>query len=807
MLLKNKVVTGVAILSLALGIGLNTAIFTVVNAVLFRSLPVTEPERLVAVYGTDAKNAGNAASYTPISYLDYVDYREQAEVFSGLVAFGEATLHMSAANEPEQLKGFIVTGNYFDVLGVKPVAGRTFLPEEDGSPGAHPVVVISYNLWQRRFARDPSLIGKPLSLNTQAFTVIGVAPPNFRGTLSVDNPDFWVPMAMREQVLSEVSRRFFKERQTLILNVAGRLKPGVSLEQAQAAMRIIGERLEREYPFENEDRNVILIPLTQSGVNPNQRGLFLRAGVLILVVVGLILFIACANVANLLLARAMARRKEMALRMALGAGRLRLTRQLLTEGILLALLGGVFGLLLGYWGRDFLWSLRPRFLNQNALDLSLDARVLVYTTVACLLTGLIFGLAPAFQSTRADLSVELRERGGQITRVRGRSRLHDLLVVAQVALSMVSLIGAGLFLRSLRNVQAIRPGFDAEKLLVMSFDLSKNRYAEERGREFQRRVQESAEAVPGVRSAALALNRPLTAGFPRSITVEGQESQSGSGTETLTDIVAVKYFETVGIPLVRGRTFSETDRENTPKVVVINEAAARRFWPSEEALGKRFRFFGGNSPLEVVGVVKNSYSLGLGEEPRPLVYLPLLQNYTPLATLHVRTEGDPQALLEKVRREVQGLDPTLPLFSVSTLGGLMSGAMWAPRMGATLLGFFSLLALILTAIGVYGVFTYWVGGRTNEIGIRMALGAQRRDIIWLVLKRVLMLAAIGSAIGLAIGFAAARLVENLLFEVFAGDPAVFALTAFVLIGVALLAGYLPARRATRIDPLIALRQE
>jgi predicted permease len=401
----------------------------------------------------------------------------------------------------------------------------------------------------------------------------------------------------------------------------------------------------------------------------------------------------------------------------------------------------------------------------------------------------------------------LRERGGQLSRARSRLKLHDLLVVAQVALSLVSLVGAGLFLRSLRNAQAVSLGFDAEKLLVMSFDLSKQRYAEARGREFQRLVQERAESVPGVRSASLALNQPLASGFPRSVLVEGRESQVGAGTVTFVDIVSVKYFETVGVDLVRGRSFGETDRENFPKVAVVNEAAARHFWPGEDALGKRFRFFGNNSPFEVVGVVKDSRSTGLGVETQPLIYLPLLQNYTPLAALHVRTEGDPQAMLEKVRREVQALDPNLPLFSVSTVSERINGALWAPRMGASLLGFFGLLALTLTAIGVYGVFTYSVGGRTNEMGLRMALGAQRGDIIWLVLKHALMLVLVGSVIGLGIGFAASRLVANLLYGVFAGDPAVFVFATLLLVCVALLAGYVPARRATKIDPLIALKHE
>ena len=809
MLLKNRAFTIVAILSLALGIGANTTIFTLVNTVLLQPLPVAEPSQLMSVYGTDEKNRGNRLDYAPISYPNYIDYRDQSgDVFSGLVIFGGAAMSLSGTGEPEQINGLIVSGNYFDVLGVKAARGRTFLPEEDRTPGTNPVIVVSHGLWQRRLGADPQIVGKTLSLNNQSFTVIGVAPENFRGTFAIGAADFWVPMAMHDQVLTGIFAKWFNERRALLFNVIGRLKPGVTKEQAQAALQTIGRRLEQEYPKENEKRNVMLVPLAQSTINPNQRDLFVRAGGLLTTVVGLVLLIACANIANLLLARATARRKEIAIRAALGAGRMRIIRQLLTESILLAVLGGVLGLFLAYWGLDLLWAFRPPFFNQNALSLDLDVRVLAFTMIVSLLAGIIFGLAPALQSTRSDLVSELKDKSNQPNKTGRRFNLRNLLVVTQVALSLVALIGAGLFLRSLRNAQQLNPGFETEKLMVMSFDLGAQGYNEARGKEFDRQVLARVGTLPGVRSVALASNAPLNVGFLRSVFIEGQEpAPGGRGILTLVSTVGTKYFETLGIPVLRGRDFAETDQENSPKVVVINEAMARRFWPNDDAVGKRFKFFGDDFLSEVVGVVRNSDSTSLGEDPRPLAYLPLSQNYAPALTLHVRTEGDPTSVVATVRKEVQALDPNLPLLAVSTIGEVLDQVLWAPRMGAALLAIFGLLALILAAVGIYGVLGYSVSQRTHEIGLRMALGAQRSDVLKMVIGHGMILTLIGVATGLAAAFLLTRFMTSMLYGVTATDPWTYIGVSLVLAAAALLATFIPARRATKVDPMIALRHE
>jgi predicted permease len=807
MMWRVRTFTAAAILSIALGIGANTTIFTVVNAVFLRPLPVTEPARLISVYGTDGKNAGNTLNYLPLSYPNYVDYRDRNSTFSALAAFGGLGVSLSNNGEPAQLNGLIVSGNYFDVLGVKAELGRTFLPEEDSTPGAHPVVVVSHALWRGRFGGDPNLLGKTLTLNNQGFTVIGVASEGFRGTAVIGDIDLWVPLAMHDQVLTGNARKFFNERRALIFNVVGRLKPGLSVEQAQTELQIIGRRLEQEYPRENEQRNVVLLPLTLTSVDPNQRALFVQAGGILLVIVGLVLLIACANVANLLLARVTARRKEMALRAALGAGRWRIMRQLLTESLLLSISGAAVGFLLAYWGRTLLWSFRPPFLNQNSLPLDFDTRVLGFTLLLSLLAGVIFGLAPALQATRTDLTTELKERSAQSGQTKRRLHLRKLLIVGQVALSLVSLTGAGLFLRSLYNAQQLDPGFETEKLVVMSFNLGAQGYDEARGREFYRQVRERVGGG-GVRSTTLASNPPLAAGFMRSITIEGQEPPPGGrGVLTLTNIIGQKYFETLGIPVLRGRDINEADQDKAVRVAIINEAMARRFWPNGDALGKRFRFFGEDAPVAIVGVAGNSDSLNLGEPARPVIYLPLMQNYTPTATLYVRTAGDPNPMVATLRREVQALDPNLPLTGVSTISEIISRAIWAPRMGAALLCVFGLLALTLTAVGLYGVLAYTVNQRTTELGLRMALGAQKRHILGLVLKQGLILVLVGIIVGLATGLAGTRLVVHLLFGSPGADPVVFLGATSVLVAVAFLAIYIPARRAARIDPLVAMRTE
>ena len=810
LLLKSPGFTLVAALSLALGIGANTTIFTLINAVLLHPLPVQDPSQLVSVWTADERNAGNGAfGFLQTSPLNYRDYRDKNEVFSGLAAHQGIPLNLSGGTgDPQQVFGEIVTGNFFDVLGAKPLLGRGFRPEEDQTPGAALVTVLGYGEWQKRFGGDPSLVGRTITLNGQAFTVVGIMPKEFKGTNAIGAPALWVPYMTYPQTTSGFFRESMDSRRALVFNMTGRLKPGVTLKQAEANLKTIGAQLAREYPNDNQGRNVTLIPLAQATVNPGFRNNIVMAGRLLMTIVGLVLLIACANVANLLLARASVRQKEIAVRLSLGASRSRLIMQLLTEGTLLALLGGAVGLLLAYWAQDLLWSFRPPFLQADAIDLHPDLRVLLFTLGVSLVTGVIFGLAPAIQASRPDLVVELKERSGAPAGSNRLFSLRNCLVAAQVALSLVALIGAGLFLRSMQNAQRTNPGFDADHLASISFDLGAQGYTEERGRQFQRTVLERAASVPGVTGATLAGSVPLfNGGFARTVFLEGQDTTDRrSGKLVQINVVGPKFLETFGIPLMRGRGFSESDQPNTPAVVIINETMARRFWPDEDAVGKRFKFFGQNNFSLVIGIAKDSKYNFIGEDPTPYIYQPMSQIYQPQLSLIVKA-AQPSAVLGTVRAEVQQLNRNLPLTGIFTLPEIFDQALWAPKMGASLLAIFAALSLLLAVIGIYGVMAYSVSQRTRELGIRMALGASRRDVVRMVVWQGLRLTLMGVAIGLLASFFATRLITTMLFDVSATDALTFIIVPLVLATAALGASYLPALRATRIDPMVALRYE
>lgn len=800
---KNPGFTAVVTLSLGLGIGANSAIFTLINAVFLRPIPVEEPASLVTAYTSDPRNPG----FLPTSYINYQDYRDKTNVFSGLAAYTGTPMALRTNAEPQPIFGELASGNYFSVLGVKPFLGRTFLSEEDGAPGAHPVVVLSYAFWTNQFGANRDLIGQNINLNGFPYTVIGVAPRNFQGANALAGPALWAPIAMHAQL--SPFEAVFNMRRFLAMSIIGRLKPGVTPAQAQAAMQALAKQLEREFPNDNRDRGMKVLGLTESLINPNARNNIVNVSRLLMTIVGLVLLIACANIANLLLVRSASRRKEIAVRLSMGATSGRLIGQLLTESVMLALLGGAAGLLIAAWGKSILWSFRPPFLQQGDLNISIDANVVLFTLAISVLTGLLFGLAPALQSLRPDLITELKERSSQAMRSSHKFNLRNALVVCQVAFSLVALVGAGLFLRSMQQAQNADLGFASKKLGVMSLNPGGQGYTPARAQLYYGQVIEKVRTIPGIASAAIATSVPLgNGGLGRSIFLEGQEQAPGNrGVLVLTNNVSPAYFETTQIPIVRGRPFSETDRENSTQVAIINETMAKKFWLDEDPVGKRFRFFGDRSLTEVVGVARDSKYAAVAEDPTACVYVPEFQIYSSNASVMFRATGEPAAMLGTVRQQIHSIDENLFITGVSAMSELIDQSLWPQRMGASLLGVFGFLALALSAVGMYGVMAYSVAQRKCEIGVRMALGAKPGDVFRLVLGQGLILVSFGVVIGLGAAYALSSLIADLLFGIQPTDFRTFALTSLLLVAVAVLAIFLPARRATAVDPLIALRAE
>jgi putative ABC transport system permease protein len=812
MLVKNPGFSAIAILSLALGIGANTTIFTVVNAILLHPLPVKDISRLVQLDTVDTKTRVTAANVTKLgmSYPNYQDYARQSEVFSGLVGIaGPLPFTWSGGSEPKQVLGQLVTANYFEVLGLTPAVGRFFLHDEDSKPGGNNVVVLSYALWVNKFGSDPNVTGKVMTLNATPYTVIGVGPRGFKGTFIFGNAeDVWVPVSMYPQVLAGFFKDNFNDRRFLATTVFGRLKDGVSIPAAEASLKTIASQLEKAFPKDNASRSVALTPLADAAVGVNNRAQLVLAGGLMMAIVGVVLLIACVNVANLLLAQAARREKEMSLRAALGAGRGRVVRQLLTESLVLALVAGVVGIAIAYGGRALLWSFRPPFILDGDVDIAFDSHVLFFTLGVSLLTAVVIGLAPAIKVARPNLIEVLKTggRGGSVSWARNRFR--SLLVVAEIALALVALVGAGLFVRSMQNAQRVETGFESKNLFVFAFDLGALHYDEDRGQQYFRAAIDRAQASPGVAAATIAGNFPLGGGFSRTVFPEGQDEATGyRGTLTQLNDIAPNFFKTLRIPLVSGREFTDSDRKDTTLVAIVSEAMAKQFWPNENAVGKRFHFFGDKNLREVVGVAHDTVVNNIGEEPQPLAYLPLTQDYSPAATMQVRTTGKPENVISTVRGQVQSLDNNLALTNWNTIGELLDQGLWAPRMGAALLAVFGLIALILAVIGVYGVLSYSVSQQTREIGIRMAMGAQTGSVTNLVVRQGMRLAIIGLVLGLVAAFAAMRLLSSLLFGVSAHDPLIFGGVTLVLATAAALACYIPARKAARVDPLVALRYE
>ena len=805
MLLRSPAFTAVAALSLALGIGANTAIFSLVNVLLLRPIPVEDPARLASVFTTDQRNPGNL----PLSHLNYKDARDQNRVFSGMAAFTFAQLNWSTGSESEEILAQVVSGNYFSLLGVQPTIGRGFLAEEDAKPT--PVAVVSHGFWERSLGSDPAVVGRTLTLNRTPFTVIGIAPRGFTGTLLGGAPSVFVPMSMHDIVQPNFD--WYEQRRGLFLFAFGRLRPGVSIDQARANLSTIFSQLEQAFPNDNKGRSAGAVPLLDARLNPGGQGgaPVVQLSMILMAVVGIVLLIACANVANLLLARANRRRREIAIRLALGAARVRLLRQLLTESLMLSTLGGTLGLLLAYWLMDALVAADLQLPIPIDDSVTIDGRVLLFTGLLALVTGVLFGLAPAIQASRPDVVSVLKNEIVASGSGRGWFRflsLRQALVVAQVALSLVSLIAAGLFLRSLRDAQGIDTGFETRGVLVMEVNLGREGYTPERGQLFYQQVAERVAALPGVQHASVAQNPPLGGGLLRSIFPEGADTTTQDRILVQVNSVSPGYLETIDVELLRGRDVELTDTAGAPQVVVINETMAARFWPGQDAIGKRFKFFGDEPFTTVIGVARDAKYNGIAEDPIPFIYQPLGQNYTPQATLHVRTAQDAASLAGAVRREIQELDPTLSVFDVRTLEDQVSQALAPLRNNVVVLATFGGLALLLASIGLYGVANYSVGQRTREIGVRMALGASGSSVLRLVLGHGLALVAAGLAAGLVLSLLLSVAVPpDLLPNVSARDPWTFVATSALLAVVALIASYIPARRATRIDPLVALRTE
>ncbi|HVF43830.1 MAG TPA: ABC transporter permease [Pyrinomonadaceae bacterium] len=801
---KSPGFTLVAVASLALGIGANTAIFSLVNTVLLRPLPARDPSRLVSV-----SVLGKDDSMLAFSYPTYKDYRDRGgDVLSGIFAERLGPMSLSRDGNNQRLWGYLVTGNYFDVLGVAAARGRALTADDDRAPLASPVAVLSHGSWVRRFGADPSIVGKDIVLNGHPFRVVGVMPEGFVGAEVVYTPEVWVPMTMQEWI--EPGNAWLERRTTQNIFAVGRLKDGVTREQAEASLNMLAKRLGEEYPDTNEGQRIALVP--PGFIVPQLRGAVVGFAAVLMAAVALVLLIACVNLANLLLARASSRRKEIAIRLAMGASRWRVVRQLLTESLLLSIAGGVLGLLLAMWILDLVAAYRPPIDVPLWIDLKVDVRVMAFTLAASVLTALLFGLVPALQSARAELVPALKDAGALTGRT--RTRLRSALVVAQVMLSLVVLVAAGLVVRALGKLQAVSPGFEVERGLVASFDLGLQNYDKARGQDFERRLVERVRALPGVKAASLTDLMPLSLNYSSSdVHVEGQ--QLGRGANAPISMVATverEYFKTMSIPVVAGRAFGEADKDDSAKVVIVNETLARRFFPGEDparaAVGRRISTQSDSGPwLEIVGVARDGKYWTIGEAPQLFVYWPLSQSYSQTATLVVRSEGDPRPLAAAIRAEVAQLDPALPLFDVKTMEEHMGVSLFPARVAALLLGGFGLLALLLAAMGVYGVVSYSVAQRTREIGIRLALGAGEFDVLRLVAGRGMALVTAGLLAGLAVALALTRFMEGVLYGVSATDALTFAFVVFALGGVALLACLVPARRATKVDPMVALRHE
>jgi predicted permease len=795
MLLKSPGFTAVAVVTLALGIGANSAIFSVIDALLLRQLPYRDPDKLVQVWETDVKRGRNAMN---ASYPNFADWRDQNHVFEQIAAYSGDWFVLTGTDGSERIQGAIVSPSFFSMLGIKPMEGRVFLPEED-HPNKVFSAVISERLWRRRFNSDPHIIGKTVGIEDKSFTVIGVVAGVTDLYEMANDTELWLPISFGIA---------FNTRDGHYLNVMARLKPGVSREQAQANMDVIAGALAAQYPDANKDHGMRLVPLQEQIL-----GDFKLALLVLLGAVAIVLLIASANVANMLLARAGSRRREIAIRIALGAGRFRLIRQLLTESLLLSIFGGAIGLLLALYGVYLLVTFGPADLPR-AKEIAVDGSVLGFTLAVSLLTGVIFGLAPALQASRPDLNETLKDSGRIATGSAGHRRVRSLLVVSEIALSLVLLVGAGLLMRSFVKLRAVDPGFNPQNSLVGRISLTRSKYGTKASViAFYDQFLDKIKSLPGVQSVAIRSYIPIAAkeGYAnRSFFIEGRLVDLANQPQAFYNRVSPDLFHTMGIPIQRGRPFDRQDVITAQNVIIINETLARRDFPGEDPIGKRIT--SRDNPKEedwatVVGIVKDTIPRALDSDPVAEMYVPFAQQPASSMAFIIRTISKPEGLIAAVRQTAQSLDKDQPLYSVRTLESVMSEAVAEPSFRMFLLGIFALMALVLAMVGIYGVMSYSIAQHTHEIGIRMALGAQGSDVLKLAIGYGMTLTFVGVGIGLVASFALTRVMSQLLFDVKPTDPLTFTVIVLLVIGVALLACCLPARRAMKLDPIIALRCE
>jgi predicted permease len=790
----------IAILTLALGIGANTTIFSWINSALLNPVPgISNPSKVVSL------TLGKPGQPFGFTYPDLEAVRNGQQSFTGIAACWFAQMSVTGKAKPERVWGMVTSANYFDVLGVRPFLGRAFLPAEDEKPGGAPVAVISYRLWQTHFGANPDVLGQNIEINKHAYTVVGVTPAAFQGSQTGVRTEIWVPIMMEAQL--DARGDLIHDHHNFWLLIFGRLKPGVSLAKAQAEMTLRLKPEAKNYPEEHKGKDtVIAYPLWR---NPWGLNSFLSTLLpMLMIIAGLVLLLACANVANLMLVRSVARRREIAIRMSLGASRWRLVRQLLVESLMLALAGGGVALLITFWTAGSLMKFMPDTDFPLSLTIGTDRTVMFATLAIALLTGIIFGILPALRSSGVAPITVLKEDSSSASGTLRKARLAGGLVIAQISLSLLLLICAGLFIRSVRSAQQIYPGFNSHNVWIASYDLFTAGYSEGTGAEFDRQLVAKLEALPGVQSVSLSDRVPLGfSGGSTSVKPEGYVSQPNEVMETQAAVITPNYFKTMQIPIVKGRDFSPQDIKSSQRAAIVSEAFAERYWPHQEALGKQLNSDFTNEWFTVVGVARDTKVRALNETSTPFVYLPLYQYYKADMIINARVAGDPLAVGKTIQNTVHKLNPDLVMYNVNTLESQELFASFGQRVAGTFVGAFGLLALILAAVGIYGVTSYTTRQRTHEIGIRMALGASKEDILRLVLGHGLRLTLIGVGLGLTASFALTHYLSGLLLGVTSHDALTFSTVAILLCAVSLFACYLPTRRAMRVDPMVALHYE